>query len=258
MKKIIYLCLMAVGLIGFVIFLSTIIGFKPHDYFYIQNPDIQKYVGVNVVSAFATFSFFTYHSLILFSLWLIAYGFANLLKKDKWIKSLSKSSVVAFICFNFFITCILYTLFELTSGNPTFGFYANTPDGIYNLILNLVVHYLFSALALIVFLKIKTSDANSGKINGKKALRALILPSKYLAIYYVLVKITGMHCYKIEWYPYPIFDLSSFGALLGITDKKILTLSLLIFVLITVLFLYCLFYILLINHKRKISRNKTR
>lgn len=251
MKRATYLSLIVFGLFGICIFLSLTIGFTPHDYFYKQNPGIEKYVGVNVVSAFANLSFFTYHSLIAFSLWLIAYGFSNLLKKDNWIESLTKSPLIAFICLNFFVTCILYTVFELTSGNPTFGLYATTPSAIYNFIINIIVHYLYSFGAVFTYIKVKISDAYNGKICKKNVFKLLIPPTIYLFVYYLLVKITGMYCYKIEWYPYPIFDLDSFGALLGMAEKQLPTLIILILTLIMIWSLYCFCYILLINCKRK-------
>ena len=48
MKKVVYVALTAIGLLGIIFILYTVIGFTPHDYFFIQYPDIKKYVGINV------------------------------------------------------------------------------------------------------------------------------------------------------------------------------------------------------------------
>lgn len=57
MKKIKYCGLIVLGIIEIWIVLDHIIQFTPHDYFYIQHPDITKYVGTNVVSRFADLTF---------------------------------------------------------------------------------------------------------------------------------------------------------------------------------------------------------
>jgi len=252
MKKVVYVAFTAIGLLGIIFILYTVIGFTPHDYFFIQYPVIKKYVGINVVSAYATFSFFTYHSLIFFSIWLILFGIGNMLKANRLINFLSNSAVISFVCLNYFITCIIYTVFELLAEKITFGLYALTPHGIYNFVTNIIVHYVLAFLALGVFLKIRASDPENNKVKGIKALKLLILPIIYLAVYYTLVKITGMYCYKIEWYPYPIFDLQHFGALFGLNaNNQPLILFILIITLLIILFAYCFALILLINYKKK-------
>ena len=257
MKKAKYIAMTTIGLLGIIFILYTVIGFTPHDYFFIQYPGIKKYVGVNVVSAYATFSFFTYHSLIFFCVWLVLFGIGNILKANRLIKFLTNSAVLSFVCLNYFITCIIYTVFELLAEKITFGLYALTPHGIYNFVTNILVHYALAFLALAVFLKVRASDFENSKAKGVNAIKLLILPIIYLAVYYTLVKITGMYCYKIEWYPYPIFDLQHFGALFGLNaDNNPFVLYILIVTLLIILLAYCFALICLINHKRKLpSKN---
>jgi hypothetical protein len=247
----------AIGILGFVFIIYTVITFTPHDYFFIQNPEIKKYVGINVVSPFATFSFFTYHSLIFFSTWLILFGIGNLLNSNHLVRFLTNSAILSFVCLNYFITCIIYTIFELLAEEITFGLYALTPHGIYNFITNIIVHYLLAFFALGVFLKIKASDLGKDQVHGIKALKLLVFPIVYLTAYYTLVKITGMHCYKIEWYPYPLFDVQSFSALFGLaTNNNFVFTSLLLIALFVIAITYCSTLILLINYKRKTASKK--
>ncbi len=156
------LCTIALLALG--IFFTRLILFKPHDYFYVQHPNIQKYVGVNVVSRHADFAFFTYHTILFFAVWLILFSLSNLFAWKKLNAFVRKREVVSFVFVNYVITCALYTFFELTSGNITFGYYGNTPSSIFNLITNIFNHYLLFFLSVAIFLKVQTAPEE--KSNG--------------------------------------------------------------------------------------------
>lgn len=238
------------GLFGIYLFIDHITGFTPHDYFYIQNPNIKLYVGVNVVSAWADLSFFTYHTLIFFSLWLIGYHLSKILKNKKLINFFTNKALVVFVCGNYLITVVFYTIFELASGNPTFGLYSNSFEAVYNFITNILVHYILFIVVIIVFLKVNVT----GEIRKKHYL----LMGGYFVLYYLYVKLTGMFMYKIEWYPYPIFDILSICNLIGIKapTNDILNSIILFFVMVTI----CLGYVMilyLVGILKKYTRKKT-
>ena len=208
--------LIITGLISLLIVLDYILGFTPHDYFYEQNPGISFYVGVNVVSRWATFSYFTYHTMILFGIWAFLFGISNLFKLEKLNNFLRYKSIVVFIFTNYLITTLLYTIFELTSGNITFGLYALNFKAIKNFITNIIGHYVLFIVMLLIFIKVRT---NSNENDHKHYL----FMSLYIFIYYLYVLATGKFMYQIEWYPYPIFDTYSlFGTRLDIIVELII------------------------------------
>lgn len=192
-----YVCLL-IGVAAVWLITNHIFGFEYPQYFYDANPDITEYAGVNVVSKWADFSFFTYQTLIFFALWLILLFVGYMLKWTKLRNFLTHEAVVVFIISNYTVTTVLYTVFELTSGNPTFGLYAYNNEAIHNFGTNIAAHYVFYIVALIVGLKIES--------HGKLKKKHIALFLFYLIAYFTAVKLTGMYCYDIEWYPYIIFD----------------------------------------------------
>ena len=198
MRKIKGILFIVAGLSALYLFLDHIIKFTPHDYFYEANPGINYYVGVNIVSAWADLSFFTYHTIILFGLWCVLYGVSDCFNLNQLNHFTRHNSVITFIFTNYLITTVLYTIFELTSGNITFGLYDTSLRAIHNLGTNILGHYGYFIIILIVYLKIETD----GVVKNKH----LLIMSCYVFVYYWYVLITGRLMYKIEWYPYPIFD----------------------------------------------------
>ncbi len=252
MKKVHHIICSIIGIIGIVLFLYPIIHFKPHDYFYTMNPDIEKYIGVNVVSVFANLSFFTYHTLFFFSLWMIIYGISNLFNLNKLKTFVKKDYIITFVFLNYAITTLLYTVFELSNGNITFGYYGKTIYSIINHIINIFVHYIYFIICLFMFIKIKPNSVSS-KSNYIKTLVSIVL---YLLTYYFVVKITGRYCYKIIWYPYPIFEPVDVCSLIGIVTNSIfiqyiIYIALLLIILSAYIVSY-LFFIKLL--KNRISR----
>ena len=192
-----YVCLL-LGIAVVWLVVDHIAGFEYPQYFYDANEGITQYVGINVVSQWADFSFFTYQTLIFFALWLILLFVGYMLKWTKLRRMLTHEATVTFVLTNYTITTFAYTAFELTSGNPTFGLYAYTDEAIFNFVTNILAHYIFYIMALVIGLKIETH----GKLKGHHVIFFIA----YLIVYYAAVKITGMYCYEIEWYPYVIFD----------------------------------------------------
>ena len=208
MKKAWYIAGLIIGLLSAWLFVDHISGFAYPDYFYNANPGIEKFVGTNVVSRWADFSYFTYHTLIFFSLWSIGLFVGNVCGVEKVRRIFEHEVTVVFVLGNCAVTTVLYTVFELASGNPTFGLYANTPEAIHNLGTNLLAHYAFPVFAWVLGLRVKTCG------QMRKVHFAGILA--YLTVYYLTTKITGAYCYAIEWYPYPIFDGESLWELTGL------------------------------------------
>lgn len=242
MKKAYSYFLLFIGVLGFVIFIEHLMNFSGHEYFYIQNPNIDKYVGVNVVSRWADFSYFTYHTLIFFSTYCILTFISDTFKLAKLNQFLLRSDVVSFITTNYILTTLCYTIFEVTSANPTFGLYGNAPGAWHSFGTNIVVHYLFFIIAIINYFKIKTNDLFSKK--------SYVLLALYFVIYFATVKLTGMYAYRIEWYPYPIFDGNSLAQTLGLNpNNKTISLMLLIVADILIFILYLVIYRLMKHFK---------
>ncbi len=242
-KKIIYNILMLLcGLVGLWLFLSHMLHFSFPDYFYTNNPSLDFYYGTNVVSMWADLSFFTYHTLIFFSLWCILYAISNLFNFKKLNTFLINPYVMSFVFTNYVVTVVLYTLFELTSGNITFGLYANVPLAYHNLGTNIISHYVYFIFALILFLKVKSYKTKNRGLS--------LFPICYLLLYYIIVKLTGKFAYNIEWYPYIIFDATSIGKIFGVTNYVAC-----VFILISVLLIigvaYMLLYRSFVNFKIK-------
>ncbi len=236
------------GIIGLWLFLSHMLHFSFPIYFYNQNPDIKFYYGTNVVSMWADLSFFSYHTLIFFSLWCILYAVSNFFNFKKLQNILKNTYIISFVFTNYVLTVILYTFFELTAENITFGLYANVPLAYHNLGTNIIVHYLYFIFSLILFLKIKTTK--------KTNKFAKFFPLIYLIIYFIVVKILGKFAYVIEWYPYVIFDAKSLGQIFGITNY-VMCLVLLILTLIIIGFVYMLLFKMCVKYKTKKSNSIT-
>ncbi len=208
------------GAIALWLVISHIAHFRYPDYFYNANPDIHTYVGINVVSAFADFSFFTYITIILFGLRCVLLGAGNLIGLNKLCDFLNRDTVSVFVFLNYAVTVTLYTAFEPLTLHPTFGWYGNYPLSWHSLGTNIIGHYLLFIVEAVLFFKEKTTKGN--------LKRALVLVSVFLTVYYAAVKIAGEYAYDIRWFPYIIFDVESFGVTLGISDKTLSTITLII------------------------------
>lgn len=196
------------GILAMWLVVDHVSNFSFPEYFYVNNPGITYYVGVNVVSPIADFSFFTYHTLIMFSVWTLALGISILFGLKRLYGFCVHKSVMVFIFVNYLITSVLYTVFELTSGNVTFGLYALNGAAIRNFLTNILGHYVFFLFALFVFVKVKSQ--------GTCEKKHFLSMSAYIFLYLIYVKLSGMYFYVIEWYPYPIFDLQAISRLIGL------------------------------------------
>lgn len=171
------------------------------------------YYGVNIINKFADFSFFTYITSITFGIWCILFGISNCFKENKFNNFLRKSTVVSFVFTNYLITSVIYTVFEFTFANDNFGLYANVPKAWHNLGINIFTHYVIFVFAVIIFALIKTKKSNIKK--GR------IASVSFLILYAVIVKITGEFAYSIRWFPYIIYDATSYGNALGISSYPV-------------------------------------
>ncbi len=207
-----YACLVF-GLLAIWLFIDHITGFTPHEYFFKANPDIKKYAGINIVSAWADFSFFTYHTIIFFAVWTIGLFLSFVTKSEKLNQFFHHEATVTFVFSNYVVTALLYTVFELASGAPTFGLYAFHNQAWHNFGTNILGHYVFFAFALLIWVKIPTL--------GTMKKGHVFLFVAYLVAYYTSVKLTGMYAYQIEWYPYPIFDGELLWGMFGLPNYTI-------------------------------------
>ena len=230
------------GLVGLWLFLSHMLHFSFPDYFYAQYPDINFYYGANVVSIWADLSFFTYHTLIFFSVWCILFALSNFFNFNKLRKFLTNAYVMSFVFTNYIITAILYTFFELTSGNITFGLYAINNKAIHNFGTNIFIHYIYFIFALAIFLRTKSNDNHN--------IIYKYFPIVYLLVYYITIKILGKFAYLIEWYPYVIFDAKSFGSTFGISNYT-WCVVVLIFALTIIGFIYMIMFNFFAKYKAK-------
>jgi len=240
-----------VGLLSAWLFIDHITGFKFPHYFYNSNPGITSYSGINVVSAWADLSYFTYHTIIFFSVWAICLFIAYAFKLKRLNLFLTHEATVSFILTNYTLTCLLYTVFEVADGKIDFGLYALTNHGIHNFGTNVLAHYVFYAFAVAICLKLKA--------HGKAKARHLAVIAGYLLIYYLAVKITGKYCYVIEWYPYPIFDAKMLCDMLTLpSNNPGAAACLLGLALFLILAFYIFIYYGIISLKRKIiAKNKS-
>lgn len=243
MKKIYSIILGCIGILGLVIFFDHILGFKEHDYFYIQNPDIEKYVGTNVVSRWADLSFFTYHTLIFFSLWCVLQLLARIFNLNSILNFLFRKDVLSFITTNYIITLTIYTVFELITPGSNFGLYANTSQAWHNFGTNIMVHYVLAIICIINYIIIPTTKQNFK--------HSFIYITLYLITYFIIVKITGLYSYRIIWYPYPIFDSMSLLELLKLNSNNyILGIIILIITNLLIYFIYMYLYKTLLKCKK--------
>ena len=222
------------GAICYWLFLSHMLGYN--DWYLLAHPEVETYVGVNVVSKFANFAFFTYITLLLFGTWCILFGFSLIFKENKFEKFFRKSSVISFIFTNYFITSIVYTIFVFTVTNGTFGLYSKTaPLALHNFGTNIIVHYVLFAVACVIFSKVKSEKSNL------KAWKIFVCD--FLFLYYIVVKVTGELVYRVRWFPYVIFDAKSFAQMINVSYGVSVFLLVLIVALIVCeyLFFYTIF-----------------
>lgn len=230
------------GTIALWLVISHVAHFRYPDYFYNANPGIQTYVGINVVSAFADFSFFTYITIILFGLRCVLLGVGNLIGSNKLCNFLNRDTISVFVFLNYAVTVTLYTAFELLTLRPTFGWYGNYPLSWHSLGTNIIAHYLLFIAEAVLFFSEKPTKGN--------LKRALMIVSAFLIVYYAAVKIAGEYAYDIRWFPYIIFDVESFGATFGIYNKPLSTI-LLIFTCSVIFIVYLAAFIALVKFKNK-------
>ena len=208
MKKGWYSACLLFGLAAAWLVVDHIAGFSPHEYFFRANPGIEKYSGVNVVSRWADLSFFTYHTVILFALWTVGLFLSFAIRIPRLRTLCTHEATVTLVLTNYILTAVLATAFELAGGNPTFGLYANHNAAWHNFGTNILAHYVFPVFALTVASRIRTV----GRLTKTHVHYFLA----YLLLYFVAVRLTGMLCYRIEWYPYPIFDPELLWQMLGL------------------------------------------
>lgn len=189
--------LLCFSVLGLALFIDHIVRFVPADYFYKDGVPLDPYTNVNVVSRWANFSYFTYLSLIMFCLFGIAKFFSTIFghKIDRLKRITDSPYVIIFVCVNQFFVLIVYTASEIAFGGK-FGWYGNNFGSIYSLVTNLIIHYLITSVAIIYFFTVKA------KVTPKYCLWY----AAFFVVYGIAVKITGMYCYRFEWYPYPFFS----------------------------------------------------
>lgn len=233
------------GMVALWLVISHIAHFEYPDYFWRANTDIKTYVGINVVSFWADFSFFTYITMILFGIWCITLSIAKIFNLGKLNDFLSQDWLVCFIFINYLFTAVLYTIFQIPNGD--FGLYSTTkPLAWHNLGTNILGHYILFICSVIIFIKLKSNEQIS--IKNKKT--GHITSSVFLITYYLVVKLLGEFAYQIRWFPYVIFDAESFGSMLGIQNYAV-SVIMLVVCCFALFVIYQLVFSLLLKYKQK-------
>lgn len=241
--KIRYILMIIVAVLGVWLAFDHVANFAFPEFIYKRNPEIDLFIGCNVVSVWADFSFFTYITIILWATWALLYVFCKLSgARGSFINFLERDTVVSFVFVNYVLTVTMYTAFKICSGDFTFGFIGNNSFAWHNFGTNIIAHYIIFGFAVYVFLKTSTIR---GSMRG-----AFTISGAVLSIYYCVVKIAGEFAYKIRWFPYVIFDTKSFGAGFGVTNYAVCVI-LLILACMIILCLYMLAFAYCIKFKRK-------
>jgi len=241
--KIICILMILCAILVLWVFVDSVVNFVYPSHFYKRHPEIELFIGQNVVSAWANFAFFTHITILLWGIWALMYAICKFCNPNgKIFAFVAKDTVVCFVFVNYLMTAVLYTIFTLCSGDFTFGLVPNMALGWHCFGTNILSHYVIFAFAVYILCTIPTSQGNIS--------RAMIFSGTMLAIYYTIVKLTGEFAYNIRWFPYVIFDAKSFGALFGITNYAV-SVALLVMVCVAILGLYLWVYFRLIKFKRK-------
>ena len=207
-KLFINLCLIFCAILGFGIIIHHMIRFIYADFF-IENPNVTTFVGENVVNPWIDLTFFTYITVIIFSLWCLLYALSNIFSFKKLNNFLRKNTVICFVFCNYLLTFALYTIFQLVD-EPTFGWFGDLPLSWHSLYCSIILHYVFFIIECVLFAKIKTTQSNHK--NGH------IYSTLFLFAYYTIVKLLGEFAYQIRYFPYIIFDAKSFGEIFGVSN----------------------------------------
>ncbi len=204
------------GLLCLTVFIMHVAGFVFPEWYYNKYPDTEKYVGVNIVSPWADFSYFTYHSLIIFSVFSILLWYSHVTKNKKLKEYLIRPSVVGFVVTNYVITFTFNLFFDLFMGGFNNAIYSatleDTARGYHGLGVDLFVHYFVPIVAFLLIFLVKSSK------NDVKHRRGVYC---YLTIYFIIVAILGRFAYVIEWYPYPFFDFTGILEFLGLNGQSV-------------------------------------
>lgn len=235
-----YISCIAVGAIAWWLVVSHIIHFHNTDHI---DFNVDVYIGTNVVVGWADLTFFSYQTLLFFGTWNILFGLSSLCRWNKVRLFCCKSTVLSFFFANYCLTTVLYTVFELCSKPITFGLWDTSLSAIHNLGSNLIVHYVYFVFSLIAFLRVPASKGN--------VRLGLPLVALYASIYCVSVKLLGEFAYKIRWFPYVIFDLDSFAAMLNV--GRGLAVFLLVLTYVVIFVGYCTVYLLFVRCKNRQS-----
>ena len=212
-------------------------------------PDIKVYYNNNVVTGWANLSFFTYQTLILFSTWSILWFVSYFFKLHKLQNFLKSEIVVDFISTNYIITCVVYTVFEFIKFPINFGLYnVNEWYAWFVMFTNLLIHHGMFVFAIIFYIKIDTRKS-------KLSLHILV-PTVYLVLYCVIVKIIGVYAYRIEWYPYGFFHPELVKEMLGLQNSDINGYLLMAIAFVALLAIYAATYIAIYKLKRKQQLSK--
>jgi len=240
-EKILNILIGVLGVVSLWIVFSHMWHFKYPDYFYNANPNIETYVGYNVIGPFVDFSFFTYLTMILFGMWCILFTISQIFKLNRLNHFIRSKHLVAFVYCNYVITISLYTVFQFVSGDRL-GWYGNYPLSWHSVGTSIIGHYIIFVLATIIFVKLNVTES--------KGKPYYIFISCFLVLYYAIVKIMGEFAYSFRWFPYVIFDAKSFGSIFGITNYP-LSVTMLVVACIAIFMMYMLLLKLLVKSKSR-------
>lgn len=193
-QKHFYIWAFLIGALGLTVILRRVIAFKTPNFDYQHL--IKSYGGLSLINRWAELCYFTYWSLILSSIWAMAFGLAHLF--DLKVKKVTTNKTLTTCVATYqIVTCLIYTVFEL-SGKAKFVWYGNSFESWLNLIENITVHYLIVFFHLFALSKIKQQPL---KFSAKNVIKMLSIP----IVYFILISFVCGFVLPVKWYPYPIF-----------------------------------------------------
>lgn len=232
---------------GLALFLRLFLGYNGPGYYY--HPVTEGEMGLkNAVGRISIFTYFSYLSLFINSIWGILLFFSTAIGSKKAFDVLNDKYLLTFVTLNQIVTMVVYLATQCFVPYP-FGITKLDLSGFFSFLIGFYIHFVMPITMIIYYFFF----AKPKNLQLKKCLWLLVFP----LVYALIVKFLGEIVYKIEWYPYPVFSVEAIWNLLFKT-----TASLNVPLAVTLICLCCVFvavvYFLLVFLMCKLSRKKSK
>ena len=203
----------------------------------------------NVVSPWANLLFFTNQTLLIFAGWCLLIGIHGISRSEKLKNFVYSENTMNFVFANYLITFLLYTIMELI-GRREFGLYGTSLDAWFSFFRNIAIHYILFFVCTALFFKLKPTKEFSNK--------TYLYSGIYLLCYYLVARIIGRFCFRVEWYPYMFFHSKVLWKFLGLGPyNQFVAIALMFIVMVAILGLYFLLLFAVRNIKSlSLQRNE--